>query len=422
MPDYPRIFRLRQHFPRPRVEDVPAEVDRQLAALELGQRIRPGQSVAITVGSRGIADLPAIVRAIVQHLRGLRAEPFVVPAMGSHGGATANGQRDVIESYGVTEASVGCPIRSSMDTVVVCQAAEGFPVHFDRCAFEADHVLVFHRIKPHTKFAGKLQSGLMKMMLIGLGKRAGAEIYHAAIEDFDFDRIVRSVAREVISRCHILAGLAVLENAYDEIAQVVALAPQQIPRQEPALLEQASQWMPRLPFDAADILLIDEIGKDISGTGMDTNVVGRKFSDHRAADDETPKIKRIIVRGLTQKTHLNASGIGLAEFCLSRIVDEMDVNATRINCVTANHVTGAMIPLHYRTDREVLEAALSTVGLTRPPDVRLMWIKNTLHLAELSCSSAYLAEAQSREGLEIVEEPAELTFDRDGYLKIPATW
>jgi hypothetical protein len=404
------------------VEDVPAEVDRQLAALDLGQSIRPGQSVAITVGSRGVAQLPAIVRAIVAHLRQLRAEPFVVPAMGSHGGAAADGQREVIESYGVTEQSVGCPIRSSMDTVVVCQAAEGFPVHFDRHAFDADHVLVFNRIKPHTKFAGKLQSGLMKMMLIGLGKRDGAEIYHAAIEDFDFDRIVRSVAREVISRCRILTGLAVLENAYDEIAQVVALAPQQIPQQEPALLEQASQWMPRLPFDAADILLIDEIGKDISGTGMDTIVVGRKFSDHRAVDDETPKIKRIIVRGLSQKTHRNASGIGLAEFCLSRIVDEMDVDATRINCLTANHVTGAMIPLHYRTDREVLDAAMSTVGLTQPADVKLMWIKNTLQLAELYCSPAFLAEAKLREDLEIVEEPLELTFDENGYLMLPTPW
>jgi hypothetical protein len=422
MHDYPRLFRLRQHFPRPRVDDVPAEVDRQLAALDLGQNIQPGQSVAITVGSRGIAQLPAIVRAIAMHLRNLRAEPFVVPAMGSHGGATAKGQRQLVESYGVTEEAVGCPIRSSMDTVVVCRAAEGFPVHFDRHAFNADHVLVFNRIKPHTKFAGKLQSGLMKMMLIGLGKHAGAEVYHAAIEDFDFDRIVRSVAREVITRCRILAGLAVLENAYDEIAQLVALAPQQIPQQEPAFLEQASQWMPRLPFAAADILAIDEIGKDISGTGMDTNVIGRKFGDHRAATDETPKIKRIIVRGLSPKTHRNASGIGLAEFCLSRIVDEMDVDATRINCLTANHVTGAMIPLHYRTDREVLDAALSTVGLTQPADVKLMWIRNTLHLAELYCSQAYLGEAERREDLQIVEQPVELTFGEDGCLKLPSPW
>ncbi len=419
MDPLPQIFRVRQHFDRPRIDDVPAEVDGQLAALQLDRSIRPGQSVAITVGSRGIAQLAVIVKAIVDHLRALQALPFIVPAMGSHAGGTAEGQRALIESYGVTESGVGCPIRAGMETEIVCQATEGFPVHFDRHAFAADHVLVFNRVKPHTNFSGQLQSGLMKMMLIGLGKHEGAKIYHRAIEDYDFDRIVSSVAREVIARCRIVAGLAVIENAHDEPAQLVGLAPGEIPQREPALLQRASGLLPRLPFPAADLLIVDEIGKNISGTGMDANVIGRKFNDHCAAADETPKIKRIVVRGLTAKTGGNAAGIGLAEFCLARVADEMDTAATWMNCLTANHVTGGMLPMQLANDRDMLAAACSTLGLIEPVDARLLWIKNTKKLRELYCSTAYLDDARQHPHLQIVSDPSELAFDADGFLVPP---
>jgi hypothetical protein len=259
----------------------------------------------------------------------------------------------------------------------------------------------------------------MKMMLIGLGKHEGAKIYHRAIEDFEFDRIVRSVAREVIARCKILAGLAVLENAYDEPARIVALRPADIAPGEAELLRQAAEWLPRLPFDSADVLLVDRIGKDISGTGMDTNVVGRKFHNHRAAADETPRIKRIIVRGLSAHTRGNATGIGIAEFCLSRVVAEMDVEATWVNCVTASHVPAAMIPLHYPTDREALTTAFATLGLVESPDVRLMWVHDTLHLADVCCSAAYLGEAERRDDLQVVERPRPLPFDAAGNLSSP---
>jgi len=223
---FPTIFRIRQQFDASRVDDVPGEVGRQLAKLSLGSRVRPGQSVAITVGSRGIANLAEIVCAAVRFLQGLGLAPFIVPAMGSHGGGTAEGQRALVESYGVTEAVVGCPIRSSMDTVVVCRMAEGYPVHFDRLAYEADHVLVLNRVKPHTNFVGEIESGLMKMLLIGLGKREGAMVYHGAILDYSFAQIIRSVADEVLQRCHILAGLAIVENAYDQTARLEAVLPE----------------------------------------------------------------------------------------------------------------------------------------------------------------------------------------------------
>ena len=220
MSEYPQIFRVRQTFERPLVEDIPAEVEDQLGRLSLQTRLQPGQTVAITAGSRGISHIDTIIKAVVDHFKRLGAAPFIVPAMGSHGGGTAAGQREILASYGVTEAFCGCPIKASMETVIVCQAVEGFPVHFDKFAWEADHVCVVGRIKPHTNFVGDIESGLMKMMLIGLGKHDGAKVYHRAIRDYDFGQIIRSVGREVLANCNIIAGLGIVENSYDETAML----------------------------------------------------------------------------------------------------------------------------------------------------------------------------------------------------------
>jgi Lactate racemase N-terminal domain len=413
---FPQIFRVRQVFVRPRVEDVAAEVHAQLARLELHRRIQPRQTVAVTAGSRGIANIAAILRAAVEHFRGLGAEPFIVPAMGSHGGGTAEGQQLVLESYGITEESVGCPIRSSMETTVVGHAAEGFPLHVDRAACQADHVLVCGRVKPHTSLAGDFQSGLVKMLLIGLGKEAGANLYHRAIEDFGFDRIVRSAAAEVLEKCRIAAGLAIVENAYDETALIEAVEPSQFLVREPQLLALARQWMARLPFDAADVLVIDRIGKNISGVGFDPNVVGRKFNDHQAIVGETPRVKRICIRSLTPESHGNAIGLGVAEFCRTQLLRSMDPRATRLNSLTSGHVAAGMTPLDYETDRDMLHAALGTVGLVEPRHARLLWIADTLNLAEMECSAAYLEEARGRSDLEIVCGLREMEFDKVGNL------
>jgi hypothetical protein len=415
----PEVFRVRQTFPAPRVDDISGEVRAQLERLALGPRVRPGQSVAITAGSRGIANIHLVLRAIVEHLKGLGLAPLVVPAMGSHGGGTAEGQRRVIESYGITEEFLGCPIRAGMETVVVCRTPEGLPVHFDRHAYQADHVLICNRVKPHTRFVGELESGLMKMLLIGLGKCAGAEVYHRAIQDYTFGQIVRSVAAEVIHKCHILAGVAIVENAYDQTARIAAVAPEEFEAREKELLVLARAWMPRLPFARVDLLLIDEIGKNISGTGLDTNVVGRKFDDHKAVAGEVPQVKLIAVRGLTAATHGNAVGLGLAEFCKSQVVREMDFAATRLNAIVAAHVSAAMLPLDYATDREILELALGTVGLVEPPEAKLLWIRNTLSLTEVECAAAYLGEARQRDDLEVLTGLRPLPLDAAGNL--PAT-
>ena len=414
--NFPQLFRLRQTFQGPAVDDLAGEVHRQLGSLNLEKKISPGQTVAITVGSRGIANIPAITKAIVDFVRELKAEPFIVPAMGSHGGATAEGQIEVLKSLGVTEATCGCPIRSSMDTVVVTKAEEGFEVHFDREAFEADHVIVCGRIKLHTDFRGEIQSGLMKMMLIGLGKQRGASIYHKAFQDYSFDQIVRSVSADVVKHCRIAAGLALVENGYEQTAIIEAVEPEKIETREPELLKLADQWMARLPFDDIDLLIVDEIGKNISGTGMDTNVVGRKRNENSATDIEKPRIKKILVRSLTEATHGNATGIGVADFTTQSVVDEMDYVKTSVNCVTSGRTAVGNIPICFATDEQTIRAALDTIGLVPGPDARVVRIKNTLHLEEMLCSRALLQEAEQRDGAEIVSELTEMKFNDKGAL------
>ena len=413
----PKFFRVGQSFARPQISDLGVEVKRQLTRIGLEQRVAHGQSVAITVGSRGIANIAKIAKLCVDYFKGLGACPFIIPAMGSHGGATAEGQSLVLSSYGVTEPLMGCPIRSSMEVVEVCQASEGFPVYFDREASRADHVFVINRIKPLTRFAGDIESGLMKMMLIGLGKQKGAEVYHRIIMNYSFDRIVRSVSRTVIERCRVMGGLALLENAYEETAQLVALRPEEIESHEPALLRQVKEWMPGLPFNHAELLIVDRIGKDISGTGMDTNVVGRKHNDH-GSPNELPFIHHIYLRGLTDATHGNATGLGMAEMCHRRIIDEMDMQLVRMNCITAGHITAAMIPLDFPSDLEALRIGCQLAGYIEADRVPIQWITDTLHLDEVECSQAYWDAAQERPDLKILREPTPLTFDANGDLVV----
>ncbi len=416
MAAFPEIFRVRQSLERPTVKNIEAEIEAEMRRLHLGDVIGNGQSVAITAGSRGIMNIPLILRSVVRHFQSIGAKPFIVPAMGSHGGGSAEGQVKVLSKLGVTEEYCGCEIRSSMETVVICQAKEGFPVHFDKIAFAADHVYVVNRVKPHTGFSGDVESGLMKMMLIGLGKHEGASVYHRVIVNYNFGQIVRSVANEVLGKCRIVGGLAVVENAYDETALIKAVGPKEFEDREKELLVFAKRWLPRLPFDRADVLVIDEMGKNISGAGFDTNVVGRKFNDHVAWEGEFPKITRIAVRRLTLQSEGNASGIGIAEFCRSQLLRDMDKHYTRTNCLTAGHVTAAMLPLDYETDQEMLAAALGAIGYVAPENAKLMWIRNTLDVAEVECSAAYLRQAQDRSDLEIIQPPRALPFDAGGNL------
>ena len=413
--ELPSFFRVRQKFARPCVKDIEATVVSELDRLAISGSIQAGQTIAITCGSRGIANIPILLRTIVRYVRRCGALPFLVPAMGSHGGGTAQGQLQILDQLGITETDCECEIRASMETVVVSEAPQGFPVHFDRHALDADHVIVCGRIKLHTNFHGPIQSGLMKMMLIGLGKHAGAMVYHRAIQDFSFDEIVRSVSTEVIAKCSILCGVAVLENAYEETARVDAVKPDEFAIREAELLELSQQWMPQLPFQRAHLLMIDQIGKEISGTGFDTNVVGRKGND-----DQAWNAKTIAIRSLSSATKGNATGIGSADLCRSRVIEQIDTVATRTNVLTAGYATGARIPMDFGTDRELLDVGLQIIGLTPPQQGRVLWIKDTLHLAEIECSQALYEEAESNADLEIISELRPLPLDSNGNL--PDDW
>ncbi len=414
---FPRMVRIRQTFDTTHVPDVAAAVHEQLARLPLQQQILPGQTVAITAGSRGIAHIADITKAVVEHVKGLGAVPYIVPAMGSHGGGTAEGQAGILAGYGITPLTMGCDVRSSMETVIVDRTPQGIPVHFDRHASQADHVIIVGRIKPHTGFVGEVESGLHKMMLIGLGKHEGAKIYHRAIANYSFMEIIMAVAASVIRKCRVVAGLAIVENAYDETALIEAVPPDQFLHREPELLKLAIDWLPRLPFPKCDLLIIDQIGKNISGTGLDTNVVGRKFNDHAATDRDRANCRRIFIRSLTEETHGNATGIGITEFTNQRTIDSVDRKITAINCITGLHPTAAMLPIAYDTDREVITAALQTVGLVEPPDSRVIQIQDTLHLAECLVSEAYLPEIEARPDLEIIGPVSGMEFDPAGNLQ-----
>ena len=413
---FPRMIKVQQRFDAPQVDDIPGTVKAQIEGLNLSGKVKQGDTVAVTVGSRGVSNIAVITKAIVEALKELGAAPFIVPAMGSHGGGTAEGQRQIIEGYGVTEEFDGCPIRVTMEVVQVGTVEGKVPVYFDRYASEADHVVVSGRVKPHTGFVGEIESGLHKMMLIGLGKHKGATIYHQAIVHYSFDRIIRGVAQQVIDNCGVLFGLAMVENQYDETAMINAVPPDRFAEREKELLILAKKWMPRLPFDQVDLLVIDAMGKNISGSGMDTNVVGRKYNDHAAAEKEFPKVTRILVRGLTPETHGNAAGIGMAEYCHKRLVDGMNVDATVINCITGNAPSGAAIPIHFATDTECLEKALQTVGFVEPQNAKVLRIRDTLHLGELLVSEAYEKELARRDDLSVLAPAADMEFDAQGDL------
>ena len=413
----PKMARIRQRFPRPVLADAPAAVSQELKRLRLDRRIAPGAEVAVTAGSRGIANIAQILRAAVDELKAAGAKPFVFPAMGSHGGATAQGQTDVLKSYGIDEETMGCPIRSSMEAAEIGTLPNGTPVYCDRHALAADHIAVVNRVKPHTDFNGSVESGLCKMLAIGVGKQLGADYYHKAFLNVDFEDTVIGAAETHIGRGKIAFGLAILENAYDETAAVHALLPEEIVAEEQKLLIEARALMGRLPSDSLDCLIIDRIGKNISGTGMDTNIIGRAlFPDLYPMPPDAPKALRIAALDLTDKSYGNACGIGLADVTTQRLVDRIDMHATVMNAFTANTPHGVRIPAAFESDREAVAKALDTIGLTAPERSRTVRIRTTLHLSEAYASEALLPELEENPNAEVLGPAEEMQFDADGNL------
>jgi hypothetical protein len=355
-----------------------------------------------------------ILKSVVQFLKDLGARPYIVPTMGSHGGGTAEGQRQVLESYGITEEFVGAPIKASMEVITLAKTPEGYTVYLDKNASEADHIGVIGRIKAHTGFHGPIESGLFKMMLIGLGKHVGALEYHRILLDQPYDPVVRSVGKTMLASGKVAFGMGIVENAYDETAHIEAVRPVDFVTREEEMLVLAKRWLPRLPITRADLLIIDEIGKEISGSGMDTNVVGRKraFRNDKGPSDQ-PEMRFIFVRGLSAHTHGNAAGIGLADFTTARLIKAMNYRATVINCVTSGYPESANLPVHYDTDREVLQAALPIIGTRRPEEARIIHIKNTLKVEEVEVSTPCLAEKNRTNSFEVLGEAYAIRFDEE---------
>jgi hypothetical protein len=409
----PRMARVKQQFTGPMLQDIPAAVRQTLGSLALP--IRAGQSVALAVGSRGIVNIDVIAKAAADHVKALGAKPFIFPAMGSHGGGTAEGQRSVLEHYGVTEATMGCPVRATMDVVQLGEAL-GLPVWLDRYASEADWIGVINRVKPHTDFVGEIESGLFKMMTIGVGKHRGAVQAHRAAVRHRYEPMVVAFGREVLRKARIAFGLGIVENGYDETAVVQAFLPPDLEAGERALLRRAKSWMARLPFDQIDLLIVDEMGKDISGSGMDSNIIGRHGTFFEPPYT-SPKVTFIVVADLTAHTYGNAIGLGSADFVTRRLADKIDWEATYVNGLTACSPAGCKMPATLDSVQEAIAIALSCLGLDRVEDARVVRIKNTLQIAEVDVSESLLPEVAKRDDLTRVGDPAPIAFDTTGYLQ-----
>ncbi len=405
----PQIYHIRQRFDGTRLQDVNAALKSDLNRLSPAP-IRPGQRVAIAAGSRGIAGMADILRGLVEYFKSRGAQPFIFPAMGSHGGGTAQGQVAILEQLGITEATVQAPILSSMEVEKIGAIRDGVPVVVDKTALGADHIVVVNRIKSHTKFKAAIESGLMKMMSVGMGKQAGAQLYHQAAVTHGFERIIIDAARLVLARSPVLCAVAIVENGYGRTAEIAVLLPDEIESREKALLQRSKKMMARLPFNEIDLLIIDEMGKDISGVGMDPNVTGRN-RDLLGIFPHPAQVKRLFVRDLTAKSKGNATGIGLADITTRRLVDKIDYAATYKNCITGISLEKAAVPMHFETDRQAVETALSCIGRISPQESKIVRIKNTLQLEIVVVSEAYKDTIGRRSDLEIISGPSPFEFD-----------
>jgi hypothetical protein len=408
----PKMATISQVFPSNRLVDVAGSLRKELNRSMISERVRPGMRIAVTVGSRGLADLPILVQGIVSELKRLGAKPFVIPAMGSHGGATAEGQEDVLANLGVTPKSVGCQIVSSMEVVEIGRLTNGLPVYMDKHAFDADGIVVLNRVKPHTAFRGNNESGIVKMLTIGLGKQKGAEACHAYSFKYMAEHIVL-MAEQILATNKILFGIATVENAYDQIIKIAAAAPEEFIEMDRQLLLEAKANMASLPFKQIDVLVLDRIGKDISGDGMDPNITGRYPTPYATGG---PEIAKMVVLDLTERTHGNANGMGTADFATRRLVNKTNFPMTYANGLTSTVVGPTHMPTILECDQDALLAAIKTCNAKDQSKARIVRIADTLHLGKLQISEALLEEALKLPGVTLLSEPQELGFDEAGNL------
>lgn len=415
----PRMFHARQQFPSQHIPraGIADAIRQALLTSGMGETIQPGMSIAITAGSRGIRNVDEITRCIVAEVKGRRANPFIVPAMGSHGGATAEGQLEVLAGYGITEDTMGCPIRSSMEAVLLGHSELGKPVYMDKHACESDGVIISCRLKPHNAFRGPIESGPCKMMTVGLGKQKGAEQVHSDGMDI-IAKNIPAMARVTLGTGKILFAIPCLENAYDQTMMFEAIPPERILEREPKLLKIAFANMPSILVGAGDVLIVDRIGKNFSGTGVDPNITGT-FSTPYATGGV--QVQRTCFLGLTEESHGNSLGVGLANAITRRIFDQIDADAMYTNCITSTVVRSAMVPCVLSTDREAIQFCLRTCNRIDTANPRVIRIPNSLHIGQIMLSEAYYQAVQSGQypGLTAQDAPEPLAFDQGGALVTP---
>ena len=417
---FPRMMQVRQHFPKSPPLDIRAVIEQGFRASGIGERAKQGSRIAVAVGSRGIRNLDKIVSCLLELLKAAGSKPFIVPAMGSHGGATPEGQTELLATFGITEQKLGVPVKASMEVRNLGRTEDGVEAWFSTEALGADGIIVVNRVKPHTDFEASIGSGILKMISIGLGKHAGAATCHARSARLGHERVIRTVSQLVIRSAPILCGVAILEDAVHQTAQIEFLKPEEMESREEQLHARAKALMPKLPFDQIDLLIVDRIGKNISGTGMDPNIIGRHVHGYSASladgGQRQPHICRIFVRELTPETRGNAIGIGLADLTTTRMVQAMDKPTTYINVLTALTPQNAKIPIHFDTDREAISQGLVSLALPEGVEPKVVRIADTLSLEQMAVSEAYAALLGTQEGLEAEGDWEEMKFDSSGNL------
>lgn len=412
----PRYYVVRQNFPDRSIRDIAGTVARELESSGFAAKLAPGSRVAIGVGSRGISNIATIVRGVVDYWRASGMQPFLFPAMGSHGAATAEGQADVLAHYGIHEATMGCPVISELDVVPLGRTPEGIEAFMDRNAFEAGGVMLVGRVKWHTDFAGGIESGLYKMMAIGLGKFAGAQRYHTYAYRLGLEHVIRGVGRVVLGSGKILGGLAILEDAHHQTAQLTAVPVEQMEQKEEELLALAKSWMGRVPVPHADILIVDEAGKNYSGAGMDTKVINRSVQGEYNPWPDTPRFERLFLRDLSSHSYGNGVGLGMADVVHDRLLSKIDWRPTHINSLTASTPAAIRTPIHFPSDRECLQRIVPTVGKFDSREVTIAWIRNSLEISEVGLSENLAEHIRANPLLEILDGPRDFEFDAQGDL------
>ena len=419
---FPKMLEMGQSYPPSPKLDFATLIKEQFAQQGLREKVTPGMRIALGVGSRGITNLKEIVKAALGVLTEAGARPFIVPAMGSHGGATAEGQIQVLAEYGVTCQSMGVPIEASMEVKTIGTAfgprhagAGGVDVVFSVPAFEADGVVVLNRVKPHTDFRGTLGSGIQKMLVIGFGKQVGANNAHRAAAHMGYEVVLREIARVILGAAPIFCGIALVEDQHHQTAEIEVLRPENIVREEARLFKKAESLLARLPFDEIDLLIIDRIGKDISGSGMDTNVIGRDIDGYRStlhsSSTVTPRVSRIFVRDLTPASNGNGIGIGMADFTTARFVKSLNLEYMYMNALTSLGMLGAKIPIYFDADRDAIQAALASLAAPHPEKVRVVRIADTLNLERFQASEACVGAANGHSGVTTAGAARTMEFD-----------